>query len=399
VEPASAAQVLRGAAQVAAVQTPLRPGPHQYLYTRSKGAYLLTSGPISGCEGKACGGEAGGLWSVLVPSVHESWLSLDGSRKGRVRTVTGRPRFVSASQRAGWVAAGSPPLPRHQVEDTTASGGSVLDPEGLPTDPPALRRAIEARKVPGVDGPPGEAGTFAAIGELLRDDYLPAAVRSALYLAASELPGVEALGEVRDPIGRAGTGVAFTDRSRGVRDELILDPDTSALLGERETTTSGRLEGFSAPVGTTIGWAAYLKSRITDTVGGGAPSGAGAFDDSIGCYETASRTGSVAIVHGRDPIATCAALWREGALGTRLERLEYEGKVPPDPNRRNPHLVACTEDGTPAMVFPAGGPSVCRRLGLGLLDLEAWRGRPPAVAPEEGAAGSSGPRPEEASSP
>ena len=339
VEPA-AAQILREAAGTAAAQVPVAPGPNQFLYTRSKSAYL-TMNPG---------------WSVLVPSERETWISLDGSRLGRIRAVTGHPRFVSADQRAGWVAAGSPPLPRAgAVEETTVSGaGGIVDPADLPTDPAALLAKIEARSIPGVDGPPGEAETFTLIGDLLRQAYLPSAVRAALYEAAAELPGVESLGEVSDPIGRAGLGVAFSDR--GTRHELVLDPETSALLGERATLLGTGAYGFDAAAGTTIGWAAYLESKVVDSVGTGAAAGAGAFDNSVGCYEEASLQGSVAILHGDDPIATCEEVWREGAIG---------------PGGPSPQLVACTEDGTPAFVFPGAGPALCARLGLVPLDPDA----------------------------
>jgi hypothetical protein len=355
-EPA-AAQVLREAARVAARQAPLRPGPEQYLFTRSKKAYLL---------------DAPG-WSVLVPGQRESWISLDGSRKGRIRERVDRPRFLSPDQRAGWIAAGRPALPRPGVDESTVSGGGArIDETRLPRDPAKLRGAIEARSIPGVEGPPGEAETFVLIGDLLRESYLSAAVRSALLEAAAELPGVESLGEVEDPLGRPGIGVAFTDTRRAIRHELILDPRTSALLGERESTTRPRYDGFAAPIGTTVGWAAYLESKVVDSVGRDATRGAGSFDDSVGCYEGPSRRASIAILHGRDPIAICARLWREGVIGGRLRRLEKEGVLAPEPGRHSPHLVACTEDGTPALVFPGQGPQLCRRLGLSPLDEEAW---------------------------
>jgi hypothetical protein len=338
----AAATVLRDAARAAAIQAPVSPGPGQFVFTRARSAYLSSSGG----------------WSVLSPSRRETWISLDGSRKGRVRTVYGKPRFVSPDQRAAWVAAGSPPLARAgTVEDATISGASIVDPALLPADPDALLEKIEARAIRGVEGPPGEAETFVLIGDLLRQAYLPAAVRAALYEAAAELPGVESLGEVSDPVGRPGLGVAYTDR--GTRHELILDAETAALLGERETLVGGGAPyGFSAPPGTTIGWAAYLEAKVVDSIGPDAPGGAGAFDNSVGCYERESLRGSVAILHGDDPLATCAEVWREGAIGP--------GGVPPE-------LVACADPGTltPARVFPGSGPAVCARLGLVPLDLSS----------------------------
>jgi hypothetical protein len=304
---------------------------------------------------------------MLLPSEVETWVSFDDSLRGRIRKVLGKPRFVSADQRAGWVAAGSPPLSRPgQVEDSAVSGsGMAFDASELPTDPAELREMIEAREIRGVSGPPGEAETFTLIGDMLRRTYLPAETRAALYELTAELPGVELLGEVRDPVGRAGIGVAFTDSKDRTRRELIFDPRTSALLGERESIVGSAAYGFKAPPGTTIGYAAYLESKVVDSVGEKPPAGAGKLDMSVGCYEQPSLQGSAAILHDPDPVAICAQLWREGSLGLRLKRLEREGKIEPDPGRYSPNLVACAEEGSSAAhVFPAGSPAICRRLGL-----------------------------------
>lgn len=371
VQPA-AAQVLRRTAEVAATQEPVYPGRGQYLYTRSRGAYLSAVAynpdcPDGGTPKRPC--ETTDEWSVLVPSEHESWVSFDDSLRGRVRDVTGRPRFVSADQRAGWIAAGSPPLPRvGQVEDTTISGGGLLSASEiskLPTDPAALRKMIEAREIRGVEGPPGEAETFALIGDMLREAYLPSEVRAALYRLTAELPGVELLGEVEDPVGRPGTGIAYTDRRRGTRHELIFDPQTSALLGERQSLVRSGTYGFAAPPGTATGYVAYLESKVVDSVGQKPPAGAGKLDMSVGCYEGASLHAGVAILHDPHPLALCARLWRKGEIGLRLRRLEREGKIDRDPARFSPRLFACAYEGSAAaLVFPAPDPSVCRRLGL-----------------------------------
>lgn len=334
----AAAQALHEVATVAAAQKPVVPGPGQFLYTRSKGAYL----------------QATDRWSVQVPSVEEIWSSLDGSRNGRTRHVSGKPRFVSGGQRAKWVVAGSPPLPpAGRVEDSANSGGgSFIDASGLSTEPKALRETIEAREIPGVDGPPGEAETFTLIGDMLREAYLPSAVRSALYEAAAELPEIELLGEVDDPVGRSGTAIAYSDRKRGTRNELIFDPDTSELLGERVSLVRSGAFGFEAPPGTEIGYVAYLESKVVDSVGKGAPPQAGAVDTTVYCYDRAALDANTAIVHGADPIATCGEVWREGAMDTRR-------------GPASPPLVACSgDDSSIPAVFPGPDPSVCHRLGL-----------------------------------
>ncbi len=75
------------------------------------------------------------------------------------------------------------------------------------------------------------------------------------------------LGDVRDPVGRIGTGVAYTDHRRGTRHELIFDPGTSALLGERDILVAPQPNGLKAAPGTVFGYAAYLESKVVDSTG------------------------------------------------------------------------------------------------------------------------------------
>ncbi|MET0558308.1 MAG: CU044_5270 family protein [Solirubrobacterales bacterium] len=343
-------QVLRSAADVAAVQPPEpQPGPGQYFYTRSREAYLSTTGFNPYCNTHPCDREhpwqATREWSVLTPRIRQTWVAADGT--GRARVVSTKPEFLTQGQRRAWQAAGSPHLHSGQVEDFAIENQPFLDTSKLPTEPKALRGLIEARKIPLIDGPPGEAETFTLLGDMLRNTYLPPEFRAALYRVAAELPNVELRGEVRDPVGRAGIGVAFT--KGGGRHELIFDPQTSALLGEREVAARA-MPDVQVHAGTEIGSTAYLESKVVDSLGEGAPAGAGHRRQSVGCYEKPSLRANTAIVHGRDPLAACAKLWREGAIGNAPKVLV---------------LVACAGE-TPgvAYVFPGPGPSVCQHLGL-----------------------------------
>lgn len=263
VQPA-VANPLQLAARAAAVQPQATPGPGQYAYTRSKDAYLMTI-----FDGRRPGNSRAHIsWSVLQPRVREFWIAPDGS--GRLRETSGQASFPSPAERAAWVAAGSPPLPKADQTLSEQFGKhqlSYLDFSGLPTDSKRLRRLIEARKVHGIGGPRGEAETFVLIGDMLRESYLSPALRAALYRVVAELPGVKLVGEVRDPVGRMGTGVAYTDRKRGTRHELIFNPGTSALLGEREILVAAKPNGLKAPPGTVFGYAAYLESRVVGSTG------------------------------------------------------------------------------------------------------------------------------------
>jgi len=131
----------------------------------------------------------------------------------------------------------------------------------LPADPEQLGTLIEERKIEG--GPPGDAETFTIIGDMLRETYAPPQLRSALYQIAAGLPGVELVGTVKDEVGRDGVAVGYT--SHGIRHELIFDPDTSALLGERYMVTDpGQVQEGHFQVGSVFGWAVYLSSGIVD---------------------------------------------------------------------------------------------------------------------------------------
>lgn len=70
----------------------------------------------------------------------------------------------------------------------------------------------------------------------------------------------------------------------------------------------------------------------------------------IGCYETAALDANTTVMSPTpDPVAACAALWRQGAIdGTGGDA---------------PRLVACSAQDRPALVFP-GDADTCIRLGL-----------------------------------
>ncbi|MFF7641958.1 CU044_5270 family protein [Streptomyces canus] len=104
----------------------------------------------------------------------------------------------------------------------------------LPTDPEALLRKIyqesDAVRDPEV---PRDQAAFVAIGDLLTESYPPANLTAALYKAAAEIPGVVAVDDAVDAVGRHGVAVARLDEQSGQRTEWIFDKKTYAFLGER----------------------------------------------------------------------------------------------------------------------------------------------------------------------
>jgi hypothetical protein len=239
----AAAATLRRAASVARAQAPLVPGPGQYLYTRSVDAYVDTTVPAGG---------AGTEYNVLVPHVREIWLGPDG---GRLYETSGAPRFLTARDRARWIAAGRLAL----TEAPSATPLSPAKPLDLPSDPDALFARL-AHDAAG-HGATLDGEIFTLVGDSLRETSATPAQRAALYQVASRIPGVEPLGRVADSAGRTGVGVARDDH--GIRSVLIFDPDTSALLSEEEVALPGNSAGY--PAGTRVGYATYLEQAIVDS--------------------------------------------------------------------------------------------------------------------------------------
>ncbi|MDH6488211.1 CU044_5270 family protein [Streptomyces sp. SAI-127] len=104
----------------------------------------------------------------------------------------------------------------------------------LPTEPGALLRKIyqesDADRDPEV---PRDQAAFVAIGDLLTESYPPANLTAALYKAAAEIPGVVAVDDAVDAVGRHGVAIARLDEQSGQRTEWIFDKKTYAFLGER----------------------------------------------------------------------------------------------------------------------------------------------------------------------
>jgi hypothetical protein len=79
--------------------------------------------------------------------------------------------------------------------------------------------------------------------------------------------------------------------------------------------------------------------------------------DSIGCFEQADLSSSVAVIGAAatDPVAACAALWRSGALGS---------------TSNVPSLTACVLDTGAVAVMP-GEQGICEGLGIASLSADA----------------------------
>lgn len=252
-QPASAASMLRDAAAVARAQEPppvLAPG--QYLYTRSENAYMTT---VVGQDGDAA--------SALVPNVRETWIERGGT--GWLYQTSGPPTFLSERDRETWARLDEPDLAdgtmnvRLENDDGPEVPMVSLD---LPDDPDALWDRLQADA--GGKGNGLHEEMFVLVGDALRETFTTPAQRAALYEVAARIPGVELVGTITDHAGRPGVAVAMSDEKAGIRATLIFDPDTGALLGEKQVALAGYWAGY--PEGTVVGWATYLETAVVDEI-------------------------------------------------------------------------------------------------------------------------------------
>jgi hypothetical protein len=279
------ADPLARAARAARHQPSLFPRDDQYFFVRTEGT-----------EPTGMSTESGRTINAVETLITDRWQSADRTSLQRTRVTA--LHFESAADAAYWRAHGGPHLQVGATQSMSipAVGRYYIDIGrgeltraqvlSLPSNP----RSLYARLVPSsrrlaqllrhaspqvlaqVATLESEYGTltrylawaaFNAITSSFEQSPMPPAVRSAMYGALALIPGVKSIGLDRDLVGRSGDAVVFTDHFRGTRTELIFDPDTSALLGERQTAV-GKDVGFRR--GALIENLAYLDEAVTTTL-------------------------------------------------------------------------------------------------------------------------------------
>lgn len=112
----------------------------------------------------------------------------------------------------------------------TILGAPLADTSSLPRDPQELLDlAYERTK----DRKDPDIKAFEAIVEALRTGAVPAELRAALYRAAALIPGVEVLDGETTVDGRNGTAIGMPGPGGISRNDLIIDPVSGLVIGER----------------------------------------------------------------------------------------------------------------------------------------------------------------------
>ena len=285
-------------AEASDTQVEAPPGPGQFLYRGTMEVHLEAwdpDGPASGSRTKPryftdrqLG--AGNAMPALVPTLKQVWTAADG--KTHVREALGRVKFFSGADQTRWEGAGSPPPwafdPREHDVSLDSSGRSLKDFASksfrgrhefsymarlsqLPTEPEALRLAVENRRGDGSPVGPSPAssprggGTVERLLEILSEPIAKRALRAAAFNALAEIPGIGLERDVTDGAGRRGDAIGWV-RDRGFGRRFIFDPHSGEILAEAEMIFGPQAtDEYGAPAGTPYRETAYLQSGIVDS--------------------------------------------------------------------------------------------------------------------------------------
>jgi len=286
--------VPRGAESEAGSTSPALPSEGQYLYTKTKVVELQSwdpDGPGTGSKKKprhfTSRAPGPGSLPALVPTAKEVWTAPDGTT--RVREALGRIEFLSGADQRRWEEAGSPPPfaydPAEHHVRRDGSGRLVKEYPSrswrgrhvfsnvpklsrLPTEPEALRLAIERRRAGASPVAASQVGsnrgavTAERLFEILEEPVTGPALREAAFGALAEMPGIGLEHGVADVAGRRGDALTW-DRARGFGRELIFDPRRSRVLATAEMVFGpSSTDEYGVPAGTVFRETAYLGSGI-----------------------------------------------------------------------------------------------------------------------------------------
>lgn len=159
----------------------------------------------------------------------ETWCSADGSC--RIEAHSDTPSY------------GVPPSGAYRPGEYP-----VEDLSGLSTDPSLLAGQLRDRSAPGGASPqpevtpeagqsPESGGLWRAVTDLLETPNALPELRAAIFEVAADIPGVEVLEEVVDPVDRE--ALALRIYSEGAERILYFDPDTLQFMAGEEDIGGG----------------------------------------------------------------------------------------------------------------------------------------------------------------
>jgi hypothetical protein len=256
---AEAATILNGAADLTITTSDLVAQPGQYLRIETMASY-----------GRVGTADDGSKVSWLMPETTVVYKPVDPDAEWVMerRQLIPTEFFGKGAEEAAltdWETTKTIDFLNGTFRAEDAAFYGTPDPtqstDALPRDPRQLYDRIRGDYNGGSSSRDEDA--WVRITELLRTGTAPADLRSALYAAAAMIPGIEVTATETTINGRSGVAIGRLEPHRDQRQEIVIDPATGELLGERTVMTAAK---FSAPVGT-----AWGATTVTTTVVDAAP--------------------------------------------------------------------------------------------------------------------------------
>lgn len=233
VPPASAATFLRLVAKTAANQRALIPGPGQFLYVATISS--MTNGSAQPPSRKTFffdSDELRQVWTSPRLPGHETYVTV------------GKPLFLSAGDRAIWVADGSPALGSGNSSGPVPPYFNVAD---LPTKPSDMPRYLRSQSyLPGRSSYESWSSWEFDVALGFLQSGASSAQRAAILRFIATIPGVRLMGHATSVVtGHVGSVIGRPIRGAGLMEEALFDPTSSNLLETRYVVT--RLTSRPAP--------------------------------------------------------------------------------------------------------------------------------------------------------
>lgn len=250
---AEAADLLHQAADRAIGATDLEVGPDEYLHVTTVAVY----------------GSGYGADSWLALETRELFVPGDPDREWVLRAaplVPYRPEDAEVAERLGIVDPlddgfterardgaffGEPAWPSWQSPTPEFLADLTRDPQEL------LAQIYEDAD----DGGPSRDGeALVLIADVLHSGIVPGDLRAALFRAAALIPGVEVTDRQANLNGEVGVAVGRYEPNSGDRQEIIFNPETGMVIGEREVRVDPGHPLF--PAGSLISWTAVTTDVV-----------------------------------------------------------------------------------------------------------------------------------------
>lgn len=250
---AAAAELLGRAADITPVDPPAKAS--QYWRITTTGTTMSTT--AGGTPAKPVSA------SYLVSSIRTEYVAVDGGRPTWFVQTPGKVvRQLSGPKGYGAPATDRPTEIWTMNLPPSTMPGSWQTPNpvwlrDVPRDPAKLRQRLYADAQGHGQSTDGEV--LVLVADVLRSGLVPSDLRAGMYKVLATVPGVEVTATSATVGGRTGVAIGRNETAGMDRQELIIDPATGQVIGERSIAIKS-VDGITA--GTVIGDTAVTRTLV-----------------------------------------------------------------------------------------------------------------------------------------